>query len=245
MFSWVRSQRRWHASFVWKWRFGVLVFVWSHSAWTAVLENALSCHACRLHRASWHQLESNAIVAYTARCITNVRGHQHGIAVLRNSLLHRHLVGLELFSGRQSTIVQGMAGGMRELLQSAEVTVVTTAEQLKEEVQAGTPHIEIRAHLDLSPLPFDPDYVLGKMPQRADYWIGAEGERCCSVGTHGWHTEPPRSLLVTRLYHSMPLPVTSMPRQGGDLVQPSCHLLRCRHQDCCSNTAVLREGWGL
>ena len=42
--------------------------------------------------------------------------------------------------------------GMRALPQAGEVAVVETAEALQEAVAAGKPHIEIRAHLDLTVL---------------------------------------------------------------------------------------------
>ena len=48
---------------------------------------------------------------------------------------------------------QGGLGALRALQQAAEVAVVTTPEELVEQVQTGAPHIQIRAHLDLSTLP--------------------------------------------------------------------------------------------
>ena len=61
-------------------------------------------------------------------------------------------------------------GVLRALQQEAEVAVVTTAEELVEQVQAGAPHIQIRAHLDLSTLPTideEPFYgvLLGEIPR--------------------------------------------------------------------------------
>lgn len=65
---------------------------------------------------------------------------------------------------------RALRGASRVLQQaaSANVTVVTTAEKLMEAVDAGDPHIEIRAHLNLTTLdPIDTgdgEYLLGTIP---------------------------------------------------------------------------------
>lgn len=63
---------------------------------------------------------------------------------------------------RQDIVLQGTG---RVLQQEGEVTVVTTTERLLEAVVDGAPHIEIRAHLDLTILDLlDTYYLLGVIP---------------------------------------------------------------------------------
>jgi hypothetical protein len=53
----------------------------------------------------------------------------------------------------------------RGLQGAPEVTVVTTAEQLKGAVVAGKPYIEIQAHLNLTSMEFvDANALLGSIP---------------------------------------------------------------------------------
>ena len=76
---------------------------------------------------------------------------------------------------------------MRALQQAGEVAVVEIAEALQEAVAAGKPHIEIRAHLDLTELDLlDVIDILGAIPET----VKSIRERCWFLPPRSCRSQP-------------------------------------------------------
>ena len=76
---------------------------------------------------------------------------------------------------------------MRALQQAGEVAVVETAEALQEAVAAGKPHIEIRAHLDLTVLDkINAFAILGPIPET----VKSIRVRCWFLPPRTSHSQP-------------------------------------------------------